>query len=111
MRKGEGPDLGRGAGIGSPVRFPALKDSAREQRHAVLDRCHEHLVSRGFGVLELATLDLDDCEEIRIPRIHRRLHLLVDTGSEGDAEASGEILWLQCIYATWMKLSKRRGRN
>ena len=27
-------------------------------------------------------------------------YLLVDTGSWGDAEASREIPWLQCIYAT-----------
>ena len=91
-----------GAGIGSPVGFPALRDSALEQRRTVLDRCHEHLVSRSFAVLELATLDLDDCEEIghQVARVHRRLHLLADSGSERDAEASGEILRLQRIYAT-----------
>ena len=66
----------------------------------MLDRCHEHLLSRGFGVLELATLDLDDCEEIGHQVADGRLYLLVDTGSWGDAEASREIPWLQCIYAT-----------
>ena len=36
------------------VKFAALRDTALER--AVLGRCHKHLVSRGFGVLELAPL-------------------------------------------------------
>ena len=40
-------------GIGRPIVIPALRDDALAQRRAVLDRCHEQLVARGFGVLEL----------------------------------------------------------
>ena len=46
------------------LELPVLRDDARAQGRAVLDRCHEHLVARGFGVLELATLDLTDSESI-----------------------------------------------
>ena len=70
-----------------------MRDSVLEQRRAVLDRCH----------LELATLDLDDCEEIG----HQVARELGVGYHEDDAEASGEILWLQCIYATVDEVRKR----
>ena len=36
----------------------------REQRAIVLDMCYAHLVRRGFGVLELASLRLEESEDI-----------------------------------------------
>ena len=51
-------------GIGSPLELPTLREDALAWRRVVLDRCHEHLVARGFGVLELATLDLAHSEDI-----------------------------------------------
>ena len=38
--------------------------SGREQRAIVLDMCYAHLVRRGFGVLELASLRLEESEDI-----------------------------------------------
>ena len=35
-----------------------------EQRAIVLDMCYAHLVRRGFGVLELASLRLEESEDI-----------------------------------------------
>ena len=82
----------------------------------MLDRCHEHLLSRGFGVLELATLDLDDCEEIG--------HQVAGELGVGYHEYMGDsiYLWIQEARETrklverysgynasalqWMKLSK-----
>ena len=49
-------------GISSPL---DLEDAGRrEQRAIVLDMCYAHLVRRGFGVLELASLRLEESEDI-----------------------------------------------
>ena len=83
--------------------FPGFNEErlALESAQCLCNGCNGHQWEIcGFGVLELATLDLDDCEEIGHQVADGRLYLLVDTGSWGDAEASREIPWLQCIYAT-----------
>ena len=46
------------------IELPALREDALAWRRVVLDRCHEHLVARGLAMLELATLDLADSEDI-----------------------------------------------
>eukprot|EP00439_Symbiodinium_sp_Y106_P010974 s1536_g1.t1 len=46
--------------------------SGREQRAIVLDMCYAHLVRRGFGVLELASLRLEESEDIGYQVLVRR---------------------------------------
>ena len=86
--QGGGSVQGEG-GIGSPVELPTLRDDAQARRRAVLDRCHEHLVARGFGVLELAPLDLEGSEGIG-----HQVAGELGVGGERDARSGGEVLWL-----------------
>ena len=58
-------------------------------RH-VLDKCWRHLEAQGFGTLELATLHMDDCEEIA-KQLAFELNLPY---SESIVDAMGiEVLW------------------
>ena len=48
------PEVQDGGGKGSPIELPTSRGDALARRRTVLDnRCHEHLVARGFDVLEL----------------------------------------------------------